>query len=118
MGKTSTIQIQVALDNDRIPEKIEWRATDSSEADRFQQAKAMMVSFWDGGDKTALRIDLWNKQMMVDEMADFFYQTLMTMADTYQRATSGTPYKDQAEDIRVFAKDFYKKFEEKQKLEQ
>ncbi len=115
MGKTSTIQIQVGLDNDRIPENIEWRATDSSESDRFQQAKAMMIAFWDGGDKTALRIDLWTKQMMVDEMADFIFQTLMTMADTYQRAT---PYKDQADDLRAFAKDFYKKFEEKQKAEQ
>lgn len=115
MGKTSNIQIQVGLDNDRIPENIEWRATDSSESDRFQQAKAMMIAFWDGGDKTALRIDLWTKQMMVDEMADFFFQTLMTMADTYQRAT---PYKDQADDLRAFAKDFYKKFEEKQKAEQ
>jgi gliding motility-associated protein GldC len=102
--KQSTIQIQVELDNDRIPESIEWRATDSSQSDRFQQAKAMMVSFWDGGEKTALRIDLWTKQM-----------TMMTMADTYQRAT---PYKDQADDLRAFAKDFYKKFEEKQKAEQ
>jgi len=115
MAKTSTIQIQVELDNDRIPEKIEWRATDSTQADRFQQSKAMMVAFWDGAEKTALRIDLWTKQMMVDEMADFFYQTMMTMADTYQRAT---PYKDQADELRAFARDFYKKFEEKQKAEQ
>ena len=114
MGKTSTIKIQVGLDNDRVPEKIEWQATDSAE-ERFQQAKAMMIAFWDGADKTALRIDLWTKQMMVDEMADFFYQTLMTMADTYARAT---PYKDQADDLRAFAKEFYKKFEEKQKAEQ
>lgn len=113
--KQSTIQIQVELDNDRIPESIEWRATDSSQSDRYQEAKAMMVSFWDGAEKTALRIDLWTKQMMVDEMADFFFQTMMTMADTYQRAT---PYKDQADDLRAFAKDFYKKFEEKQKAEQ
>jgi gliding motility-associated protein GldC len=114
MAKLSTIQVQVGLDNDRVPEKIEWRATDSSESDRYQQAKAMLISFWDGADKTALRIDLWTKQMMVDEMADFFYQTMMTMADTYQRAT---PYKDMADDLRAFAKDFYKKFEEKQKEE-
>jgi gliding motility-associated protein GldC len=115
MAKTSTIQIQVELDNDRIPEKIEWRATDSTQSDRFQESKAMMVAFWDGAEKTALRIDLWTKQMMVDEMADFFFQTMMTMADTYQRAT---PYKDQADELRAFAKDFYKKFEEKQKAEQ
>jgi gliding motility-associated protein GldC len=113
MTKKSTIQIQVALDEQRVPESIEWTATDST-ADRMNKAKAMMVAFWDGADKTALRIDLWTKEMMVDEMADFFYQTMMTMADTYQRAT---PWADQANDLRAFATDFYKKFEEKLKKE-
>jgi gliding motility-associated protein GldC len=113
--KVSTIEIQVALDHERVPEQIEWRATGSSEGDRFQQAKAMLLALWDGNDRTALRIDLWTKQMMVDEMADFFYQTMMLMADTYQKSS---PYKDQADDLRAFAKDFYRKFEEKQKAEQ
>jgi hypothetical protein len=49
--------------------------------------------------------------MMVDEMADFFYQTMMTMADTYGRATQ---YHDQVTDMKNFAKDFYKKFQTKQ----
>lgn len=111
MTKISSIQIQVALDENKVPESIEWTASDST-ADRMNKAKAMMVAFWDGADKTALRIDLWTKEMMVDEMADFFYQTMMTMADTYQRAT---PYVDQANDLRAFATDFYKKFEEKLK---
>ncbi|MRG46848.1 gliding motility protein GldC [Chitinophaga sp. SYP-B3965] len=111
MTKESTIQIKVALDENKVPEKIEWTASDST-ADRMNKAKAMMVAFWDGADKTALRIDLWTKEMMVDEMADFFYQTMMTMADTYQRAT---PWADQANDLRAFATDFYKKFEEKLK---
>ena len=43
-------------------------------ADMAQKAKAMCIAFWDGADKTALRIDLWTKDMMVDEMADFYYQ--------------------------------------------
>lgn len=111
MSKKSTITIQVGLDEQKVPETIEWTATDST-ADRMNKAKAMMVAFWDGADKTALRIDLWTKEMMVDEMADFFYQTFMTMADTYQRAT---PWADQANDLRKFAEDFYKKFEEKLK---
>lgn len=111
MTKKSSIQIQVALDENKVPESIEWTASDST-ADRMNKAKAMMVAFWDGADKTALRIDLWTKEMMVDEMADFFYQTMMTMADTYQRAT---PYVDQANELRTFATDFYKKFEEKLK---
>ncbi|KAA2245296.1 gliding motility protein GldC [Chitinophaga agrisoli] len=110
MAKTSTIQIQVALDDNKVPEKIEWSASDTT-AERMNKAKAMMVAFWDGAEATALRIDLWTKDMMLDEMADFFYQTMMTMADTWQRAT---PHKEQSEDLRGFAKEFLKKFNEKQ----
>lgn len=43
-----------------------------------QKATAMCIAFWDKADKTALRIDLWTKEMMVDEMADFYYQMLMS----------------------------------------
>jgi hypothetical protein len=49
--------------------------------------------------KTAMRIDLWTKEMMVDEMADFFYQTLMTMADTYNRATHQQELTDELKDL-------------------
>jgi gliding motility-associated protein GldC len=108
--QTSTITIDVQLDPDKVPQQISWRASDST-ADIAQKAKAMMISFWDGADKSALRIDLWTKDMMVDEMADFFYQTMMTMADTYERATQ---HPDLAVDMKNFAKDFYKKFRDKQ----
>jgi len=106
----SSINIEVVLDADRVPEQISWNATDTT-AESARKAKAMMLAFWDGADKTALRIDLWTKEMMVDEMADFFYQTFMTMAETYQRATQ-----DQAlvNDMKQFAKDFYSKFREQQ----
>lgn len=70
-----------------------------------------MLSFWDAADKTTLRIDLWTKDMMVDEMADFFYQTMMTMADTYGRATR---HEELVDEMKKFAKDFYGKFREKQ----
>ena len=102
----STITIDVQLDPDKVPQLISWKASASS-AEEAQIAKAMMISFWDGTDKSALRIDLWTKDMMVDEMADFFYQTMMTMADTYGRATQ---QKDMVEDMKKFAKEFYSKF--------
>ena len=108
--QTSTITIDVHLDNDKVPERITWKASDSS-ADVVQKAKAMMLAFWDGSDKTALRIDLWTKEMMVDEMADFFYQTMVTMADTYNRATQ---HGELAAEMKKFAKDFYTKFREAQ----
>ena len=98
------------MDEHRVPQSISWNASDTS-AERAQKAKAMMLSFWDGSEKTALRIDLWTKDMMIDEMADFFYQTMMTMADSYGRATKqeGT-----VDDMKKFAKDFYSKFKTQQ----
>jgi gliding motility-associated protein GldC len=107
---TSTINIEVHTDEQRIPSQIEWKASDTS-ADKAQKAKAMMLAFWDGSEKAALRIDLWTKEMMVDEMADFFYQTLMTMADTYGRATQ---YKEQVDEMKDFARGFYEKFRARQ----
>lgn len=106
----STINIEVILDEKRMPQTITWNASDTSN-ENTQKAKAMMLAFWDGAEKAALRIDLWTKDLMVDEMADFFYQTLMTMADTYGRAT---PYQDQADEIKKFAHEFYHKFQDKQ----
>lgn len=106
----STIQIKVGLDENKVPESLAWTATDSSAATE-QMARAMMLSFWDPADKTALRIDLWTKEMMVDEMADFFYQNLMSMADTFLRATQDN---ELTAEMKSFAKDFYKKFTEKQ----
>ena len=106
----STITIDVVLDKDKVPEQINWRASDST-ADTAQKCRAMMLSFWDPADKTAMRIDLWTKDMMVDEMADFFYQTYMTMADTFNRATRNAAL---VNDMKEFAKDFYKKFRDQQ----
>lgn len=108
--QTSTIKIDVQLDDGKVPQQISWSASDDS-AQMMHKAKAIMVSFWDGADKTALRIDLWTKEMMIDEMADFYYQTLMTMADAFRRATNSA---EQAEDMQKFAKSFYAKFREKQ----
>jgi gliding motility-associated protein GldC len=107
MGKSSIV-IDVELDENRIPQSIEWKATDSTAANT-QPAKAVMLSLWDGAEKTALRIDLWTQKMMVDEMADFYYQTFMTMADTYARATRQT---ELVNDMKKFAQDFYQKFQE------
>jgi gliding motility-associated protein GldC len=110
MTHTSNISINVELDADRVPEQIRWKASDST-AETEQLAKAMMLAFWDGADKSALRIDLWTKQMMVDEMADFFYQVMMTMADTFQRATNQG---ELTADMKAYATEFYKRFKESQ----
>ncbi len=108
--KKSNISIEIELDDNKVPQQINWSATDST-ADMMQPAKSMMVAFWDGADKSALRIDLWTKDMMVDEMADFYYQTMMGMADTFLRATQQN---ELVNDMKQFAKEFYKKFRDTQ----
>ncbi len=109
----SKITIDVTRDENKLVENISWNATDSTAEER-QAAKAMMIAFWDNAEKSALRIDLWTKDMMVDEMTDFFYQTFITMADTYSRATR---YPQLSGDIKNFAKEFMSKFRQLQARE-
>jgi len=110
----SNINIKVQLDPQKVPQGITWNASDSS-ANTPQKAKAMFLAFWDGIEKSALRIDLWTKDMMTDEMADFYYQVFVTMGDTFQRATQ---HADLAQEIKKFAKEFHDKFVEKEKANQ
>lgn len=81
----SDINIRVELDENRVPEKLTWTAKDGG-VDRAK-SKAMLLSIWDDKVQETLRIDLWTKDMPVDEMKKFFHQTLVAMADTYERAT-------------------------------
>lgn len=110
----STIKIDVLLDPQKVPEQISWSASGGTN-EAAQKAKAMCIAFWDGADKTALRIDLWTKDMMMDEMADFYYQIIMTMADTFDRATHQT---ELVNDMKNFSKEFIKKFRAIQLKEQ
>ena len=100
MSKKSTINFTISLDENHIPEKIEWAASDTGE-DAVKVAKAMMISLWDEKENNTLRMDLWTKEMMVDEMRHFFMQSLITMSDVYERATNDT---DIADEIREFGK--------------
>ncbi|MGV6830714.1 MAG: gliding motility protein GldC [bacterium] len=104
---TSTIELTVELDENRIPEKLHWSAQDGGILN--EEAKAMMLSVWDHKNQESLRIDLWTKDMPVDEMKLFFHQTLVTMADTFNRAT-------QDEKMTETMKDFCDYFAEKLEL--
>ena len=109
----SSIKIDILLDPNKVPESITWQASDSS-AEMVQKAKAMCIAFWDPADKTDMRIDLWTKDMMVDEMGEFFFQMLYNMSDTFLRATKN---KAQADEMKQFSKDFIKKFRASQVTE-
>lgn len=103
----SKIELHVELDENRVPETLHWTAKDGGITN--EEAKAMMLAVWDSKTKESLRIDLWTKDMPVDEMKVFFHQTLVAMSDTFNRAT-------QDEKMTATMKDFCDYFAEKLEL--
>ncbi|WP_159799574.1 gliding motility protein GldC [Flavobacterium sp. MK4S-17] len=93
----SEIKINVALDDNRIPEKLSWTARDGGVVN--QESKAIMLSVWDSKVQESMRIDLWTKDMPVDEMKVFFHQTLVSMSDTFERATGDKKMSDTMKDF-------------------
>ena len=83
--KKSDIKIEVVTDENKVPEEIYWSAEDGNIYK--EEAKALMLSVWDSKSQETLRVDLWTKEMPVDEMKKFFHQTLVSMKETYYRAT-------------------------------
>jgi gliding motility-associated protein GldC len=69
----------------------------------LEEAKAIMLSVWDSKSKESMRIDLWTKEMPVDEMKIFFHQTLVAMSDTFHRATGD---EKMAETMKIFCEYF------------
>lgn len=106
-NKTSEIKFNVTLDENRIPEQINWSAEDGGIEDK--DTKAVMLSVWDSKVQETLRVDLWTKEMPVDEMKLFFHQTLVAMSDTFKRATND-------EKMAATMKDFCDYFAEKLEL--
>lgn len=94
---TSEIKFLVELDENRVPEKLKWTAQDGGV--NAEEAKAIMLSIWDSKAQETLRIDLWTKDMPVDEMKVFFHQTLVAMSDTFQRATDDEKMTDTMKDF-------------------
>ena len=106
-NNTSEITLKVQLDDNKVPEKLHWTAQDGGI--KNAEAKAMMLSVWDSAAQESLRIDLWTKDMPVDEMKIFFHQTLVAMSDTFNRAT-------QDDKMTATMKDFCDYFAEKLEL--
>jgi gliding motility-associated protein GldC len=88
-GRASDISISVELDENHVPEKMTWTASDSN-ADEPQEVKAMLLALFDKDHLETLKVDLWTKEMQVVEMDRFFFNTLKSMADTYMRATGNS----------------------------
>ena len=101
--KNSEIKFNVSLDENKLPISIDWEA---SEAGEKSACKSVMIALWDAKENNTLRIDLWTKDMLVDEMKVFFHQTLLSMADTLKRSTGEEKL---AEDLKDYCVHFAEK---------
>lgn len=84
--KKSEINFTITLDDDNVPEKLMWEATDGPE-EGPQETKSLSISLWDQAQKNTMRIDLWAKDMPVDEMKRFYVDCLGGLAQSALRAT-------------------------------
>lgn len=103
--KTSEIRFKVGLDNQNVPLDIKWMATDSKN-NELRDCKSIMISIWDMVQNQTLKIDLWTKDMTTDEMHSHFFQTLLSMSESYAKAT-GNPFA--IEEVKKFAQQLAKK---------
>jgi gliding motility-associated protein GldC len=90
--KKTQISFDVELDENKIPEKISWSASDGGVSD--EESKAVFLSVWNHVSQETLKIDLWTKDMPLDQMNVFFHQTLVSMSDTFLRATQNEKMTD------------------------
>lgn len=105
--RKAEIKLTIELDDNNVPENIMWESTDGQNKEALP-VKSMMLALWDPNYKNALRIDLWTKDMPVDEMKRFFFETLQTMGDSFLRATGE---KNIVEDLRDYCAHFADKMQ-------
>ena len=84
--RESEIKLKVQLDDQNIPEKIEWDA-DEKDGAGYNESKSISLSLWDHTKKNTLRIDLWTKDMPVDEMKRFYIDCLGGISQTLLNST-------------------------------
>jgi gliding motility-associated protein GldC len=84
--KTSDINFKVTLDSNNVPDRIEWQAADKPEPG-FSETKSVSIALWDHEQKNTLRIDLWSKDMPVEDMKRFYIDCIGGLAQSALTAT-------------------------------
>jgi len=96
------INFLIDLDSENFPEKISWKAEGSGQI-TYKEAKALLIALWDREENVTLAIDLWTKDMLVNEMNALYYQAFIHLSESYKRATSD-------EDASKFLRESAEKF--------
>ena len=96
--RKSEINFTVELDNENIPERITWNASEKGDKDP-DETKSISISLWDDIQKNTMRIDLWTKDMPVDEMKRFYIDCLGGLAQSVLNSTGDEFMSQQMNDL-------------------
>ncbi|WP_375433663.1 gliding motility protein GldC [uncultured Hymenobacter sp.] len=111
--KKSEIRFSIALDDQKVPEAISWTATDAGPDIHF--AKAINIALWDRDERGTMKIDLWTKEMPVDEMKRFYVDTMGAMAESIITATNDSVM---ATKMRTLCKELMSHIDEEESKQQ
>ena len=96
--RKSEIKLNITLDTHNIPTEILWEATDNPDGG-LQKTKAFALAIWEEETGSVLKIDLWDKNMMVGEMKAFMIQTLGGIGETLFNATGDQYMKTELDNL-------------------
>lgn len=102
---TSEISIRINLDTNRVPEMIEWKASDSNQA-HPAESKSVFLSLLDKESLDTSTLFLWTKECQVAEMDRNIFYALTALTDGYFKATQNT---ELANEMRRFVQYFGEK---------
>ena len=103
--QSSEIKIQIELDANRVPSKIEWQASDAHQ-EHPADSKSVFLSFLDRDTLDTSTLFLWTKDCQMAEMDRSIYYVLTSLTDGYYRATQNT---ELANEMRRFVQYFGEK---------
>ena len=96
----STLKFDLELDANHVPKKIVMNSSDK-QAENVN-LKSIMIAAWESANKETLTVDLWTKDMMINEMFIMYHQTLLSMAHTLEKSTGHAKLADALRDYCVF----------------
>ena len=75
MSRTAEIKLTIDLDGDQLPTRITWQASEAQHRGPTN-CQSAMLALWDSDNKTTAAIDLWTKEMTIDDMNIYVYQVI------------------------------------------
>lgn len=104
-SKISDISVRITLDEKRVPERIEWQASDAHQPNPVE-SKSVFLALLDKETLDTSTLFLWTKECQVAEMDRKIFYALTALTDGYFRSTQNA---ELANEMRRFVQYFGEK---------